>query len=335
MCVDIRKLNAITIKDNYPMLIEDQIDKLGNNRYFTRLDLASGYYQVPLVDDSIIEKTAFITPEDHYDFLCMPFKLTNAPAVFQRLVDKVLRYLKNSVAFPYLDDIIIPSKTIEEGINRLHQVLNVLHKHHLTLKLEKCSFFAESIEYLDREISKDEVRSGSRKIEAIAKMEAPRSVKQMRQFLRLASYFRRFIVNFATFVQPLTKLIRKNKPWSWTDEDRAVAAIKNKLVTRPVLIIYDPNRITEVHTDASAVSVGAVLLQQINNQMTTIAYFSKQTTADQRCYHSYELETMAVVLALRYFRVYLLGIHFKVVTDCNALRATFSKRDLLPRVGRW
>lgn len=152
ICVDFRKLNAVTIKDKYPMtLIDEQIDKLGGNRYFTGLDLASSYYQVPVETDSI-EKTAFIIPKGHYEFLRMLFGLTNAPAVFQRLMDTVLKDLKNTIAFPYLDDVIIPSKTIEEGLSRLRQVLDVFRTH-LTLKLEKCSFFLESIEYLGREIN--------------------------------------------------------------------------------------------------------------------------------------------------------------------------------------
>lgn len=208
--------------------------------------------------------------------------------------------------------------------------------HHLTLRLEKCSFFKESIDYLGREISKQGVRLGHRKIEAVLLMEAPRSVKQVRQFLGLAGYFRRFIANFATIVEQLTRLTKKDEPWSWKEEqNQAFSVIKDRLTTRPVLTIFDPDRPTEVHTDASTIGVGAVLLQLVDNKMTVVAYFSKQTTADQRCYYSYELETMAVVLALRYFRAYVLGIHFKVVTDCNALRATFIKRDLLPRIGRW
>lgn len=162
----------------------------------------------------------------------------------------------------------------------------------------------------------------------------------MRQFLGLASYFRRFIANFATIVEPITRLTKKNEPWSWGKaQNEAFTTIKDRLTTRPVLTIFDPSRSTELHTDASAIGVGAVLLedclQEVEGQMKVVAYFSKQTTADQRCYHSYELETMAVVLALRHFRVYVLGIPFKVVTDCNALRATFAKRDLLPRIGRW
>lgn len=218
MCIDFRKLNAITVKDKYPMpLIEEQIDKLGGNQYFTGLDLASGYYQVPTSADSI-EKTAFVTPERNYEFLRMPFGLTNALAVFQRLINNVLGSLKNSIAFPYLDDIIIPSKDVEEGMNRLRRVLETLRMHHLTLNLDKCSFFAEIIEYLGREISEQGVRPEQRKIEAVVCMKVPRSVKQVRQYLGLASYFRKFIEHFATIVEPLTRLIRKNAPWIWGDK---------------------------------------------------------------------------------------------------------------------
>jgi len=120
-----------------------------------------------------------------------------------------------------------------------------------------------------------------------------------------------------------------------TEQEEAFNTIKDKLTTRPVLAIFNPEAPTEVHTDASAIGIGAILLQKVDGKMVVVAYYSRQTTADQRCYHSSELETMAVVLALRHFRVYLLGIKFKVVTDCNALRATFAKRDLLPRIGRW
>lgn len=337
MCIDYRKLNAITVKDKYPLpLIDDQIDRLGGNKYFTGLDLASGYYQVPVAENSIT-KTAFVTPEGHYEFLRMPFGLTNAPAVFQRLMDKVLGPLKNTIAFPYLDDVIIPSRTVEEGIERLKRVLETFRAHGLTLKLEKCTFFKETIEYLGREISEEGVRPGQRKTDAVRDMPRPETVKQVRQFLGLASYFRKFVKNFAAIAEPLTRLTRKDVAWQWTDsQERAFQLIKEKLISRPILCIFDPARPTELHTDASSLGVGAVLLQQLEDgRMAAVAYFSKQTTADQRCYHSYELETMAVVLSLRYFRVYLLGLEFKVVTDCNALRTTFSKKDLLPRIGRW
>lgn len=338
MCVDYRRLNAVTVKDKYPLpLIDEQIDKLGgDNLFYITLDLASGFYQVPMANDSI-EKTAFITPESHFEFLRMPFGLSNSPSVFQRLINNVLGDLKNSVAFPYIDDIIIPCTSFEEGLSRLNSVLTKFREHKLTLKLSKCAFFKTTIEYLGREISKDGVRPGSSKIEAVLKMRDPRNVKEIRQFLGLSGYFRKFVRDYARLVEPLTRLTKKSTPWVWdVEQEEAVLKVKSLLTSRPILSIFDPSLETELHTDASSLGIGSILIQ-INStgQRTVVAYFSKQTTLEQRKYHSYELETMAVVLSLRHFRVYLLGIEFKVLTDCNALKTTFSKKDLIPRVGRW
>lgn len=215
MCVDYRRLNAITIKDKYPLpLIEDQIDRLGGgNAFFIGLDLASGFYQVPMAQDSI-DKTAFVTPESHYEFLRMPFGLANAPAVFQRLINNVLGPLKNKIAFPYIDDIIIPCPTFEEGLTRLNSVLEVFRRHNLTLKISKCSFFKTQIEYLGREISSEGVRPGTKKIAAVIAMKTPTNVKEVRQFLGLSGYFRRFVKGYASIVEPLTRLTKKGVVWS-------------------------------------------------------------------------------------------------------------------------
>jgi transposase InsO family protein len=342
MCVDYRRLNAITVKDKYPLpLIEEQLDRLGGNsegrkyKYFTALDMFSGFYQVPVHEDSV-DKTAFITPDSHYEFLRMPFGLCNSPSVFQRLMNNVLGPLKNTVAFPYMDDIIIPSTTVEEGLQRLRSVLEVLRQHNLTLKLSKCSFFRTKIDYLGREISEEGIRPGQTKIDAILRMDVPRSVKHVRQFLGLSGYFRKFVQNYASVVEPLTRLLKRDFQWCWGGEQQAAfEQVKLMLTSRPVLAIFDPTLPTELHTDASSSAVAAILLQIHDGVQRVVAYFSKQTTVDQRQYHSYELETMAVVYALHHFRVYLLGLHFTVVTDCNALRTAFSKKDLIPRVGRW
>jgi transposase InsO family protein len=340
MCVDYRRLNAVTVKDKYPLpLIEDQLDRLGGDgkggkfKYFTALDMFSVFYQVSVDKDSI-DKTAFITPDAHYEFLRMPFGLCNSPAVFQRLMNKVLGPLKNTVAFPYIDDVIIPSTTVEEGLHRLRLVLEALRKHNITLRLSKCSFFCTKIDYLGREVG---IRPGRAKIVAISNMVPPRTVKQVRQFLGLAGYFRKFVQNFSKVVEPLTKLTRKDVKWCWGSEQQgAFEQVKTALTSRPILAVFDSSLPTELHTDASSLAVGAVLLQtHPGGVQRVVAYFSKQTTVDQRHYHSYELETMAVVYALHHFRVYLLGLQFTVVTDCNALRTTFSKKDLIPRVGRW
>ena len=337
LCIDYRRLNAVTIRDRYPRpRIDEQIDKLGGYAYFIGLDLASGYYQVP-VSETSIPKTAFVTPEGHYEFLRMPFGLTNAPAVFQRLINLVLGPLKNSIAFPYIDDIIIPAHTVQEGLYRLQLVLDKLREHRLTLNIQKCSFFHLKIEYLGREISAKGVEPSKRKIRAVVDLAAPKTVKQVRQFVGLASYFRKFIKNFAVIIAPITQLTRRDRPFNWgIEQENAFRQIKRILCDEPVLSFFYPDLKTELHTDACALGVGAILMQtDPAGQMRVVAYFSKQTTVDQRHYHSYELETMTVVLSLRHFRTYLLGLKFTVVTDCAALRTTFTKKDLIPRIGRW
>lgn len=336
-CVDYRRLNAITIKKRSVLpIIEEQIDRLGGYNFFITLDLAHGFYQIPMSENSI-EKTAFVTCDGHYEFLRMPFGLTNGPAVFQQLINTVLGNLKNTIAFPYIDDIIIPAETIEEGFDRLKQVLTKLRQHKLTLKISKCEFFKTEISYLGREISSAGVKPGKHKLNAVLNIPRPTNVRQIRQFLGLSGYFRRFIKDYATLVEPLTRLTRKDVKWVWgPNQEQAIAAIKIILTKEPILTIFNPKLKTELHTDASSIGVGAILFQfDDKGNRSVVSYFSKQTTNDQRQYHAYELETMAVVLALRHFRVYLLGLNFKVVTDCNALKTTLSKKDLLPRIGRW
>ncbi|KAL0901247.1 hypothetical protein ABMA27_006539 [Loxostege sticticalis] len=338
LCVDYRALNRKTVKDKYPMpLIEDQIDKLQGHTVFTTLDLSQGYHQIPVSEESK-HLTAFVTPDGHFEYNRMPFGLTNAPAVFQRMVHSLLNKHKVPGVLAYMDDIVIGSKSIDEGMEKLQRVLDMLREANLTLNIKKCHFFKTTIEYLGFEISADGVRPGLRKVEAVAAFPTPRNPHEIRQFIGLASFFRRFVRNFATLAKPLTSLTKADAKWSWgQDQLDAFVKIKEILTTRPVLAIYNPNHSTELHTDASQLGIGGVLLQREHEKspLTAVAYFSRQTTPEEQHLHSFELETLAVVMSLERFRVYLLGIQFKVVTDCNALRTALTKRDLVPRIARW
>ncbi|XP_043262479.1 LOW QUALITY PROTEIN: uncharacterized protein LOC122403183 [Colletes gigas] len=336
MCVDFRALNKITVKDRFPLpLIEDQLDRLGTGKYFTTLDMASGFYQVPIAENSIT-KTAFVTPDGHYEFLRMPFGLTNAPAVFQRAVNKALGNLRYKFALVYLDDILIPSETVQEGLERLERVLHALDVAGFSLNLKKCKFFQTTIEYLGREVSAEGIRPGAAKINSLLEAPVPENVRQVRQFMGLASYFRKFIPEFATRTACVTKLTKQDVPWCWGNEqEEARRYILEKLCSKPLLVIFDPTRETELHTDASALDYGAILFQRLDNEWRVVAYFSRRTTTEESRYHSYELETLAIVNALKHFRAYLLGINFKIITDCNAVKATGTKKDLVPRVARW
>lgn len=338
LCVDYRALNNKTRKDCFPIpLIEDQLSNLSGNRFFTTLDLASGYYQVPMAKESR-RLTGFVTPDGHYEFKRMPFGLANAPGVFQRLINRMLGSKRFESALAYLDDILVPSVDLEQGIQRLEEVLKLIREFGLTLKLSKCRFFNTSIDYLGYEISVDGVRPNESKILAVRDFPTPKSVHEVRQFLGLAGYFRKFVRGFGEVARPLTNLLKKNVPFKWTEPElQAFASLKKKLVERPILSLYDPKLDTELHTDASALGVGGILLQwqQSPRVLKPVAYFSRQTAPEERHLHSYELETLAIVCSLKKFRVYLLGVKFKVVTDCHAIRTTLTKRDLVPRIARW
>lgn len=338
LCVDYRALNKKTCKDKYPMpLIEDQIDNLSGQKYFTTLDLASGYHQIPIAETSK-HLTAFVTQEGHYEYNRMPFGLCNAPAVFQRLIHKVLNAKKIPGVLAYMDDIVIASENITEGMIKLREVLAALREAGLTLNLGKCNFFRTCIDYLGYEISDAGVKPGQKKIDAVASFKKPESVHEVRQFIGLASFFRRFVKGFASIARPLTSLTKANEKWTWGDaQESAFREIKNILMSRPILAIYNPKFLTELHTDASQIGIGGILMQRPDDRspLRAVAYFSRQTTAEERHFHSFELETLAVVASLNRFRVYLLGLEFKVVTDCNAVRLTWTKRDLVPRIARW
>lgn len=336
LCIDYRKINNITVKIKWPLpLIDDQIDKLCRYKMFTSLDLFSGYYQIPMAEDSI-EKTAFITPDGKYEFLRMSFGLCNAPFVFQQMITKILYELPDGTAFGYIDDVIIPADSIETSLNKLKIVLTAFRKYNLTLQLKKCKFFMEKLNYLGREISGEGVRPDPVKVQALNNLSDPKNKKELQRFLGLSGYFRKFVKNYAQITSPLTQLLRNNIKWTWGNaQTKATAEIKTILISRPVLKIYDPALETQVHTDASSIALAGILIQLHADGPHPVAYFSKKCTYEQSRYHSYELETMAVVLALRHFRVYLLGNNFQVFTDCAAIRACATKKDLLPRIARW
>lgn len=338
LCVDYRALNKKTIKDRYPMpVIDDQLDRLSGKKYFTSLDLASGYHQIPVAESSR-HLTAFVTPDGHYEYTRMPFGLVNAPAVFQQMINKALGPKRFELAIPYLDDLLSAASNIEESLEKLESILNLLRGANLTLNLNKCHFLQSSIDYLGYEISENGLKPGIKKTQAVSDFPTPVNVHQVRQFVGLASFFRRFVYKFASIARPLTQLTKTDISWTWGPEQQsAFDEIKARLVSRPVLALYNPEYITEVHCDASKVGMGAILLQKVDetSPLRPVAYYSRQTTKDEQFLHSYELETMAVVAAMKKFRVYLIGLQFKVLTDCSALRATLSKRDLVPRIARW
>lgn len=338
MCVDFRALNRLTVKDRYPLpLIDDHLDRLGKARFFTTLDMATGFHQINL-DEESIPLTGFVTPEGHYEYIKMPYGLANAPIVYQRIISNTLReFIETGNVVVYIDDCLILSYSIAEGMQTLKEVLDKLTKSGFSINLKKCSFLCKEIEYLGRVISNGNVKPAVGKIQALINSPVPQNVRQVRQFLGLAGYFRKYIAGYSTKTSCIARLTKKGIEFSWGQEQENVRQELIKCLTsEPVLAIFDPELPIEIHTDASSTGYGAVLLQiHKDSSKRVVAYYSQVTQGAEPRYHSYELETLAVVKSLKHFRHYLVGTPFTVVTDCNALKATQSKKDLLPRIARW
>lgn len=243
LCVDYRELNKITVPEKYPLpIIEDQLRRLSGFRYFISLDLFSGYYHIPMAPESV-PLTAFITQDGHYEFLRVPFGLTNAPAVFQRMLHSALGNLRFSKVVTYLDDILIPTKDVADALQILEEVLLIFRKHGLTLNLKKCYFLQTKIEYLGYQISATGVQPSERKIEAVAQFPIPTNVHCVRQYLGLTGYFRKFVRDYALKAKPLSSLLLKEAPWKWGQEQvDSFNVLKESLLSSPILALFDPRR---------------------------------------------------------------------------------------------
>ena len=294
-CVDYRRLNSVTRKDVYPIpRIDDILDTLGRVNYFTSLDLASGYWQVELEEGSR-SKSAFTTHRGLYEFTRMSFGLCNAPATFQRLMQRVLAGLEWDSCFVYLDDILIASSTFEEHLRHLREVFERLRQAHLRLKPKKCLLLREEVPYLGHIVSSAGIKPDPGKIEQVRGYPIPTDATKVRQFLGLASYYRRFIPEFARIAHPMHALTRKDRVFEWTaDCDAAFNKLKELLITAPVLLHprFGPSEEFVLETDASGVGLGAILSQKHDGQLHPIAYASRSLDTHERNYAITELETL-------------------------------------------
>lgn len=336
LCIDYRALNKITVKEKYPMPItEDLISRLHDAKIFTSLDLKSGYYHVKCSEGSI-PKTAFVTPDGHYEFLRMPFGLCNAPSVFQRLMDMVLGKLRFERIICFMDDLLIATPTLDENIQQLENVLEILQKNGLTINLDKCHFFKTCIDFLGYRISVDGLRPSSKKLKAVEGYPVPQNAHQVRQFLGLINYFRKFIKNCAILSRPLTSLLKRDSKWEWgIGQLQAFSTLKKELLENAVLNIFNPKLPIILYSDASREGVACILTQITDEGERPVHFYSRQTTNEEKKYHSFELEFLAIVVGLQKFRHYLLGSIFKIITDCNAVKYTINKKDINSRIGRW
>ena len=257
MCIDYRQLNKVTVKNKYPLpRIEDIFDQLRGAGMFSKIDLRSGYYQLP-VKDTDVAKTAFRTRYGHYEFLVMPFGLTNAPAAFMDLMNRVFQPYLDQFVVIFIDDILVYSKNEQEHAHHLKIVLQTIREHQLYAKLSKCDFWLKEISFLGHIVSAEGIRVDPSKIEAIMQWNAPRNVTEVRSFLGLAGYYRRFVKGFSVIVSPLTKLLRKGVKFEWTNRcQERFDQLKKMLTEAPVLTQPTPGKEYVLYTDASKNGLG-------------------------------------------------------------------------------
>ncbi|ROT80779.1 hypothetical protein C7M84_000488 [Penaeus vannamei] len=335
-CVDYRALNAVTVTDAYPLpRIDDNLDALIKVQWFSTLDLKSGYYQVEMAKEDK-EKTAFSFGQGMWHFNVMPFGLCNAPGCFERLIEQVLEGLQWKVALIYLDDVLVFGNTFEEELEHLTEVLCRFKAANLKLSPKKCTFFHTEVPFLGHVVDRQGVRMDPLKVSAMVSWPVPRTVAELRSFLGLCTYYRRFVQGFATIAAPLYQLTRKGASFVWDEAcHQTFVALKQALVEAPVLPYPDPSLPYIIDTDASQEGVGAVLSQLKDGQEYVVAYCSCKFSKPERNYWVTRKELAAVMKGLSHFHHYLYGAQFTIRTDHAALRWLKALKEPEGQLARW
>eukprot|EP00253_Pinus_taeda_P012189 PITA_12189 len=332
MCIDYRQLNKLTVKNKYPLpRIDELFDQVKGATVFSKIDLRSGYNQIRIKDEDIA-KTTFRTRYGHYEFVVLPFGLTNAPATFMCLMNGIFHPYLDQFVLIFIDDILIYSRTIEEHHEHLRIVLQNLREHQLYAKFSKCDFFKAEIQYLGHVITKDGIAVDPEKIKAIMEWPVPKDVADVRSFMGLAGYYRRFVEGFSKVAFPITSLHKKGKLFHWTPNCQKIfEQLKHLLTAAPILSIADPSKDYVVCTDASKEGLGGVLMQEGR----VIAYESQKLKEHEHKYSAYDLELAAIIHALKMWRHYLMGRKFLLHIDHHSLTNYFSQPTLNARQARW
>ncbi|KAL0556794.1 hypothetical protein IC582_005311 [Cucumis melo] len=332
LCIDYRELNKVTVKNRYPLpRIDDLFDQLQGATVFSKIDLRSGYHQLRIKDGDV-PKTTFRSRYGHYEFIVMSFGLTNAPTVFMDLINRVFREFLDTFVIVFIDDILIYSKTEAEHEEHLHMVLQTLRDNKLYAKFSKCEFWLKQVSFLGHVVSKAGVSVDPAKIEAVIGWTRPSTVNEVRSFLGLAGYYRRFVEDFSRIATPLTQLTRKGAPFVWSKAcEDSFHNLKQKLVTAPVLTVPDGSGSFVIYSDASKKGLGCVLMQQGK----VVAYASRQLKSHEQNYRTHDLELAAVVFALKIWRHYLYGEKIQIFTHHKSLKYLFTQKELNMRQRRW
>lgn len=338
MCIDYRALNDITIKNSYPLpRVDELFDRLQGAKFFSKIDLRSGYHQIRIAPEDVA-KTAFRTRYGHYEFLVLPFGLTNAPATFMHLMHQSFREQLDHFVIVFLDDILIYSKTLEEHERHVRKVLEILRKEKLYAKESKCELFKTEVEFLGHIVGRDGVRMMEDKVKAVQDWPTPTRVTHVRAFLGMAGYYRKFVKDFSKIAAPLSDLTKETVKFEWAHaQEEAFRRLKDAISKGPVLILPDPNLPYVVNTDASGFAIGAVLQQDQGQGLQPIAFLSKKMLDAETRYPVHEQELLSIIHALSTWRHYLLGSSFKVrvLTDHRSLQHFKTQPLLSARQSRW
>ncbi|KAK8923695.1 hypothetical protein KSP39_PZI019139 [Platanthera zijinensis] len=331
MCIDSRAINKITVKYRFPIpRLDDLLDTMSGAQIFSKIDLRSGYHQIR-VREGDEWKTAFKTKDGLYEWLVMPFGLSNAPSTFMRVMTQVLRPYMGKFLVVYFDDILVYSQTQAAHLDHLRLLFGALRQEKLYVNLKKCAFLSESVHFLGFIISSTGVSVDPEKVKSIRDWPVPKNIHEARSFHGLATFYRRFVQGFSSIMAPFTSCLKKGE-FQWTPAaTRAFEEIKERLTTAPVLRLPDFSRAFEVACDASGIGIGGVLSQEGH----PVSYFSEKLNEAKQKYSNYDREFYAIVQSLRYWRHYLLPREFVLYSDHQALRYLDSQRKLGHRHAKW
>lgn len=338
LCLDARKLNSVTIPDSYALpYITRILGQISGTKYLSKIDLKDAFWQIPLEEKSK-QKTAFTVPNRGlYQFKVMPFGLSNAAQSQCRLMDQVLGFDLEPSVFCYLDDVIIATNSFQEHIKMLSAVAERLKRANLTISVEKSQFCLKEMKYLGYVLGESGIRTDPEKVSAILLCTAPSTVKEVRRFLGMVGWYRRFISNFAQIVAPISDLLKKNaRAIKWTSEaEEAFNTLKIALTSAPILSMPDFSKPFQVQSDSSEKAVGAVLIQHYDDREHVIAYMSQKLSPTQQKYSVTEKECLSLILAVEKWRCYLEGSHFIAITDHASLQWLHNLKDPAGRLARW
>lgn len=334
-CTDFRALNKMTIRNMFPLpRVDEMLDRTAGSKYYSKIDLWWAYWQVRIHEPDI-PKTAMSTPLGHYEWLVLPFGLTNAPATFQTLVTNILApYREFSEA--YLDDILIFSRTKEDHMIHLKLILTKLREHMLVAKLKKCEFFKNEVHYLGHILCEGKLKPDPEKISAMKDWPTPKCRRDIQVFIGLLNYYRRFIKGFAQIALPLTKLMGSEIEFIWeAEQEKAFEDLKECMLKAPILHLPDSESPFRIECDASGFAIGAVLLQKKDRYWLPVAYVSRSLLDREKKYPPQEIEMLALVYALKKWRYYLFGFEIEAYTDHESLTLWQKYKDLAGRKARW